>query len=111
MKTAITQLGRHTIIAPKEPVNHQNCNELEACVLGEAAKSPLAVILECKEVQYIDSAALETLLRLHDAVKERGSSMQLVGLNELCTDIMIATHMVNQFDIYSSVQEAIKEPL
>ena len=111
MKTHSTQLGQHTVITLKEPVNHQNCKELEASVLDAAEKNHRSIILECKGVSYLDSAALETLLRLQDAIKERGSQVKLVGLNALCRDIMIATRLINQFNIYSNVPEAIKEPL
>jgi len=110
VKTTSMQLGHHTVITLKEPINHQNCKELESSVLGAIGKSHLAIILECKEVSYLDSAALEMLLRLQDATNERGILVKLVGLNAICRDIMIVTRLVNQFNIYSSVQEAIKEP-
>lgn len=110
MKTSSMQLGHHTVITLKEPVNHQNCKELKDPVLGAIGKSNVVIILECKEVGYVDSAALEMLLRLQDDIKDRGSQMKLVGLNELCRDIMIATRLINQFNVYSSVQEAVKEP-
>jgi anti-anti-sigma factor len=111
MNTSITQLGHHTVITLKEPVNHQNCKELEAFVLGAIGKSHLAIILECQGVSYLDSAALEMLLRLQDAVNEQGRLVKLAGLNELCRDIMIVTRLINQFNVFPSVQEAIKEPL
>src|SRR5574340_944820 len=104
------QLGHHTVITLKEPVNHQNCKELDTAVLGALGTSHRAIILECKEVGYLDSAALEMLLRLQDAVKERGSLVKIVGLNALCRDILIVTRLINQFNVYSSVPEAIKEP-
>jgi anti-anti-sigma factor len=110
VKTSSMQLGHHTVITLNEPINHQNCNDIEASVLGAIEKSHLAIILECKEVSYLDSAALEMLIRLQDAIKERGSLVKLVGLNALCWDIMIVTRLINQFHFYSSVQEAIKEP-
>jgi len=110
VKTAIAKLGHHTVITLKEPINHQNCKELEASILGAVGKGHLAVILECKEVSYLDSAALEMLLRLQDSVKERGILVKIVGLNALCRDIMIATRLINQFNVYASVPEAIKEP-
>lgn len=109
MKTSIMELGHHTVITLKEPINHQNCKKLEATVLGAIGKSHLAIILECKEVGYLDSAALEMLLRLQDAIKGRGTLVKLVGLNELCRDIMVVTRLINQFNVYPSVQEAIKE--
>ncbi len=104
------QLGHHTVITLKEPVNHQNCKELEASVLSAIGTGHLAVILECKEVGYFDSAALEMLLRLQEAIKERGGLVKLVALNALCRDIMVVTRLINQFNVYSSVPEAIKEP-
>jgi anti-anti-sigma factor len=110
VKSSIMQLGHHNVITLKEPINHLNCKELEATVLGEIEKSRLAVVMECKEVGYLDSAALEMLLRLHNAFSERGSTLKLVELNELCRDIMIVTRLINQLNIYASVQEAMKEP-
>lgn len=110
MKTSSMQLGHHTVITLKEPVNHQNCKELEASVLDAIGESRRPIILECKGVSYLDSAALEMLLQLQDAIKERGSQVKLVGLNALCRDIMMVTLLINQFNIYSNVPEAIKEP-
>lgn len=109
VKTSCMQLGNHNIITLKEPISHQNCKELETFVLGAIEKCHLSVILECKEVGYLDSAALEMLLRLQDAVREQGSIMKLVGINELCRDILIVTRLINQFNVYSSVQEAVRE--
>jgi len=109
VKTSTMQLGHYTILTLSEPVNHQNCKELEAAVLDAFEKNRLAVILECKEVGYLDSIALEMLLRLQEALKERGSLLKLVGLNALCWDIMLVTRLINQFSIYVSIPEAIKE--
>jgi anti-anti-sigma factor len=111
MNTSIMQLGHHTVITLKEPINHQNCKELEAFVLGAIGKNHLAIILECQDVSYLDSAALEMLLRLQDAIDEQGRLVKLAALNELCRDIMIVTRLINQFNIFPSVQEAIKESL
>ena len=110
-KTAITQLGNHTVITVKEPITYQNCKELEDCIQGAAGKSQTAIILECKAVGYVDSGALEMLLRLQEKVRERGMQLKIVSLNAVCRDIMIVTRLINQFTVYANVQEAIKEPL
>lgn len=111
LKSAIMQLGQHTVVTLKGPINHQNCRELEVLLQAEIMKNPFAVILECREVGYLDSAALETLLLLQNAIRERGSLLKLVGLNALGRDILTATRLINDFDVYSNLQEAIKEPL
>lgn len=110
-KIAITQLGKHTVITVKEPITYQNCKELEDCIQGAAGESQTAIILECKAVGYVDSGALEMLLRLQEKVRERGMQLKIVSLNAVCRDIMIVTRLINQFTVYASVQEAIKESL
>lgn len=110
-KTAIAQLGNHTVITLKEPITYQNCKELEDCIEGVAGKSQAAIILECKAVGYVDSSGLEMLLRLQEKVRERGMQLKIVSLNGICRDIMIVTRLINQFTVHASVSEAIKEPL
>ncbi|HLA28406.1 MAG TPA: STAS domain-containing protein [Syntrophales bacterium] len=110
-KTAITQLGNHTIVTLKEPITYQNCKELEDCIERVAGKSQAAIILECKAVSYVDSVALEMLLRLQEKIMERGMQLKIVSLNAVCRDIMIVTRLINQFTVHASVPEAIKEPL
>ena len=110
-KTAITQLGNHTVITVKEPITYQNCTELKECIQEAAGKSQAAIILECQAVGYVDSVALEMLLRLQEKLRERGMQLKIVSLNAVCRDIMIVTRLINQFTVYASVQEAIKESL
>ena len=111
VKTAITQLGNHTVITVKEPITYQNCTELKEFIQEAPGKGQTAIILEFKAVGYVDSAALEMLLRLQEILRERGLQLKIVGLNAVCRDIMIVTRLITQFAVYESVQEAIKEPL
>jgi anti-anti-sigma factor len=111
IKTAIKQLGNHTLMTVKEPITYQNCTELKECVQDAAENCQTAIILECQAVGYVDSAALEMLLRLQDKLRERGIQLKMVSLNEVCRDIMIVTRLITQFTVYASVKEAIKEPL
>jgi anti-anti-sigma factor len=108
-KIAITNVGSHTVLALGESVTCQNCAEYEAGMQKVIGGNQIAVIFECKGVGFLDSKALEMLLRIQDVIKARGGQMKLVGLNAACQDILIATRLINQFHTYKEIQEAIRE--
>jgi anti-anti-sigma factor len=57
---------------------------------------------------FLDSKALESLLYLHDRLKERGGMLKLANLNAVCRDILKVTRFINVFHVYQDVQEAIR---
>jgi anti-anti-sigma factor len=108
-KIAITNVGSHTVLALGESVTYQNCAEFEASIQKVIGGNQIAIIFECKGVNFLDSKALEMLLRIQEVIKERGRQMKIVGLNATCQDILIATRLINQFHTYQEIQEAIRE--
>jgi len=108
-KIAVTKVGAHTVVALRESITYQNCAEIEARLQAVIGRNQIALILECKEVGYLDSAALEMLLRAQEVLKERGSQMKIVNLNAVCRDILVATRVINQIHVYQGVQEAVRE--
>ncbi len=107
--TGITKLGPHTILPMQESITQENSAEIEARLQGVIEKSACTIILDFKETGFLDSAALEMLLRMQQAVTERGCRMKIVGLNAVCRDILISTRLINQFQVYPGLQEAVRE--
>ncbi len=108
-KITVTKVGTHTVVALLESVTYQNCAEIEARLQAVIGRNQITLILECKEVGFLDSTALEMLLRTQEALNERGCQMKVVGLNAVCRDILIATRLINQLHVYLDMQEAIRE--
>jgi anti-anti-sigma factor len=108
-KIAVTKVGFHTILSLGDCITYQNCEELEAHIQKIIGGNQSAIIFDCKGVSFLDSKALEMLLRLQEAIKERGRQMKIVGLNAVCRDTLIATRLINQFYTYPDMKEAIRE--
>jgi anti-anti-sigma factor len=108
-KIAVTKVGSHTVLALGDCITYQNCEELEAHIRKIIGGNHSAIIFDCKGVSFLDSKALEMLLRIQEAIKEQGRQMKIVGLNAVSRDILIATRLINQFHTYPDMKEAIRE--
>jgi len=108
-KIAVTRVGAHTILVLRESLTYKNCEELEALLKEVMKGNQSAPVLDCKEVTFMDSMALETLLRMQESMKEQGSRLKIINLNAVCRNILIATRLINQFHVYLDLQEAVRE--
>jgi anti-anti-sigma factor len=108
-KITVAKVGTHTVVALLESITYQNYAEIEARLQAVIGRNQIALILECKEIGYLDSTALEMLLRMQEVLNERGCQMKIVGLNAVCRDILTATRLINQLHVYVDMQEAIRE--
>jgi anti-anti-sigma factor len=66
------------------------------------------MVLDFKAVSFIDSQGLELLLAIHDVVVGSGGVVKIVGLNAVCRDILVATRMINLFQVYGELPEALR---
>jgi anti-anti-sigma factor len=108
-KISVAKVGTHTVVSLLESITYQNCADIEARLQAVIGRNQIALILECKEVGYLDSTALEMLLRTQETLQDRGCQLKIVSLNAVCRDILIATRLINQLHVYPDMQEAIRE--
>ena len=66
------------------------------------------IILDFKSVPFMDSRALEILLRINVTLKQRGSVLKIIGLSAVCRDILTATRLINVFHAYEYIHKAIR---
>lgn len=110
-KIGTARVSSRTILAPKESLTYQNCEELEAMLRDGLDRQKTEIILDFKRISFMDSEGLELLLRLHGELKDRGGALKLIGLNAICLDILKATKLVKVFQIYEDIHKAIKDVL
>lgn len=112
-KTTLLKIGKMnaggmTVLTPESSVTYQNCQELKDTFDELIEQQKIEVILECKSISYIDSKTLELLWQTHDELRKRGGVLKMTGLNAVCRDILLATRVINIFDVYQDIHEAIK---
>ena len=108
-KITITNFGARSILTLGESITYLNCDEYETRMQSVIGGNQSTIILDCKGVSFLDSMALEMLLRMQESIRGRGHQMRIVGLNAVCQDILVATRLINHFHTYKDMQEAIRE--
>jgi len=98
-----------TIIPLKAALTHQNCAGLAAAYADAAANNKTEIILDCQGLTFLDSEAMELLIRMHEELKEKSGALKLIGLNDVCRDILIATRLMNILNVYKDIHGAIRK--
>jgi anti-anti-sigma factor len=104
----LTTEGRDAIISPSGALTHETCAELTVSLEQVLPQGTPSVILDCRQVKAMDSNALELLLEWHEKLHSMGGSLKLCDLNDVCSDILIATRLVHIFSVYDDVKHAVQ---
>ncbi len=75
--------------------------------VGSAIEKHGDVVLEFAGVEFIDSSGLGALMRLVQAARAKGGDVKLCGITEKTRKVLEMTHMLQQFEVYDCIEEAI----
>jgi anti-anti-sigma factor len=67
-------------------------------------------VVDLREVPFVDSAALEYLLGLQEALSERLGQVKLSGADATVAKILEITRLENAFESYPDATEAVRAP-
>lgn len=82
-------------------------SDLRERVTAEASGGSLQQLLNLKEVEYIDSTGLGSLVICFMAVQKAGGALKLVNLNRRNLELVLLTKLSTVFQIFNEEQEAI----
>ena len=105
----MTGIGERTVLTPKESLTHMNHERLEKMFQQCIDQRKTEIILDCKNIPFMDSEGLELLLKIQDELKNRGGHLKIIGLTPVCRDIFLATRLTNLLYVYEDIHEAIKD--
>ena len=83
------------------------CADLRESVKKLIEKSP-NIVLNLRDVSYIDSGGLGTLVGLYTSARNAGGSIKLAGLNHRVLDLLQVTKLLTVFDTYPDETQAAK---
>jgi anti-sigma B factor antagonist len=66
------------------------------------------IVLDMREVGFVDGPGLEKLLWARDYCHESDCQLKLAGLDENCKKILEITRLANEFDRHEELAEAVK---
>lgn len=82
-------------------------SDLRERVNAELAAGRLLQLLNLKEVDYIDSTGLGTMVICFMSVQKAGGALKLVNLNRRNIELLLLTKLSTVFQIFNEEQEAI----
>jgi len=101
-------MGANVILVMKEALTYKNCEDLEKVFNKLVSQNKKSIICDMKAVSYLDSMALQLLLKMNDTMTSQGGSLKLFGLNGVCHDTFVATRLINVFNIHSDLQSVLR---
>ena len=103
-----TKSGARVVLTPSSSLLDENMAEVRDMVRGALDHGKSEIILDLKGATFIDSDGLEFLVDTEAELRKSGGILKIVHLNPVCTDILIATRLMNIFSVFKDVHEAMK---
>jgi|ERR1051326_5130081 anti-sigma B factor antagonist len=83
------------------------CFELRDTVKGMLEKSP-NLVLNLREVTYVDSGGLGTLVGLYTSARNANGNLKLAALNQRVTELLKVTKLLTVFESFPNEIDAVK---
>ena len=94
-----TIVGDKTIISPDTSITYQNYQKIETAFYALAKRGIVGIVLDLREVPFLDSKAMELLVEIQKYLNTHGSELILMDINDVCRDILISTRLVSRLKI------------
>ena len=88
-------------------LDENNCNYLLGCVEDQILDRHTKLILDCRQVTFISSLGLGTLVRVNSRMKRIGGDVKLAAVQGAVAQVMRVVGLNRIFQIYPSVGDAI----
>jgi anti-sigma B factor antagonist len=110
MKVLTEERAGKTILTLKEErLDAHNSGELKDRILKLFEDGCRDVVVDLRNVQFIDSSGLGALLSGHKNAIQRSAGFALAGLQPRVRSMCELTRLQRVFEIYSGLQEAFSE--
>lgn len=108
MKIDQTRVGSVGVVAPRGFITTVEKDEFLG-VLGSSCRAANGrVILDFANVPYVDSSALEVMLEFAEVQRSAGQAAKLASVTETCREILDLTDLLGEFEVYDSVDSAVR---
>jgi anti-sigma B factor antagonist len=97
-----------TVFDVSGDIDFANSPEVRQSVLREIRKSrPARVIVNLRQVRYIDSSGVASLIEALKASRELGSRFILIGLSTSAREVLQLSRLIKAFEIYDNEEQAL----
>ncbi len=108
MKIKVQDYNDVTVVELQGELDADMAEVFQSTITDIVTKRKTGVVLDMSEVSFIDSGGLELLLWSREYCNQNKREMRLAGLDENCVRILEITRLMNEFDHYPELAEAVK---
>jgi len=108
MKSTCEQFDQLAVIQLEGEFTHDDTDRFRRDSLAQMEDKARDFVLDLERLEFIDSAALETLLWLQDQSAQRLGQVRLAQLSENVATILRLTRLDKRFDTHGNVESAVK---
>ncbi len=108
MKIDRTRVGSVGVVAPRGSVTHAEAEELVTAIAMTRQSSSGRVVLDLSSVPYVDSRTLEALLDFADQQRDAGQTAKLAAVTETLREILDLTELSREFELFDTVDNAVR---
>ncbi|MDP8219753.1 MAG: STAS domain-containing protein [Candidatus Stygibacter frigidus] len=101
-------IGNILIINIFGELYNEQAMEMEYKLLEYSTKSN-QVIINCEEMEYVDSKGLGVLIKIQNLLKEKGGEMIVCAPSGKVQKVFELTHFDNLIKVFATQEEALKE--
>jgi anti-sigma B factor antagonist len=109
MQTATRQVGGVTVLDISGRITLGEGNVILREIVRDLAETGRkAIVLNLREVKYIDSSGIGELVKAHTTIRNQGGQLKLTNLNQRVHDLLDMTRLSAVFDIQKDETSAIE---
>ena len=99
------------MLKPQGALIRSDADQFRAKLDESRARSFGRIVVDASAIPYVDSAGLETLVDVTEALAESGHALKLCGLNETIREVLDLTGLVALFEYYEDITAAVRSYL
>lgn len=108
MRITRSQQGPVTVLSLSGPLIRDELNALVESVDECMTLGVFRIVLDIKNVPYLDSAALERIQDMVSSASKRGGDLRMAAANDICRDIFTATRMDSIVQLFDDREAAVR---
>lgn len=93
------------VYAPVGDIDIHNSQELQSSILADFREKPASVVIDAKELRYIDSTGLGALIAIYKVLSEVGYSLAFENIRKFVLKLFRITDLDKLFEIRSEWNE------
>ena len=104
---SLEKQGAVSVLSVEATLNAESAEGLLSAFNSPVGRGLPQFVLDLSHVPLVDSSGLEAVLDARAAVRARGGVVKLSGPRPLVADILTATGVGEQFEVFPSVKAAV----